>query len=207
VQRVYPGLVDAVSLIGGVQIQGRASIGGNVCNASPAADSIPALITHHAVCLVEGCDGKREIPIEAFCSAPGKNHLQAGEFLCAIRVPPPPPGFGASYLRFIPRSEMDIAVVGAGASLVLDTSGSHILQACLALAAVAPTPLLVAEVGRFLEGKQTDEEVLLEAARIAQAAVTPIDDMRGTAGQRKQLALVLSRRALTRALQRASRAL
>jgi len=117
VLKKYPGLVDAVQLIGGVQIQFRASLGGNLCNASPAADSIPALIVHKAVCVIAGNKGECEIPVEQFCTAPGKNALQHGEFLLAIKVPVVEEYFGAHYLRFIPRNEMDIAVVGAGASV------------------------------------------------------------------------------------------
>ena len=142
IRQTYPGLIDAVSLIGGVQIQGRASLGGNLGNASPAADSIPALIVHHAVCEVEGPAGRRDIPAEAFCVGPGKNALQPGEMLVAVRVPPPPPRFGAAYLRFIPRNEMDIAVVGVGAAVVLNETGDTITAARVALGAVAPTPLL-----------------------------------------------------------------
>ena len=129
VARLYPGLLDAISLIGGTQIQGRASVGGNLCNASPAADSIPALIVHRAICLVSGPGGGREIPVEDFCIAPGRTVLATGEFLEALRLPPPPSGFGASYLRFIPRNEMDIAVAGAGVSVVLDEARATFVSA------------------------------------------------------------------------------
>jgi carbon-monoxide dehydrogenase medium subunit len=200
---LYPGLIDAASLIGGIQIQGRASLGGNLCNASPAADSIPALIVHHAVCRIAGPAGIRELPVESFCTAPGQNALQSGEFLLSLKIPPPPPRFGARYLRFIPRNEMDIAVVGAGASLTLSEDGSRVEAACLTLGAVAPTPLLVAEAGDWLAGRAPSAENLLAAAQMAQAAARPISDMRGTADQRRHLSLVLARRALEGALQRA----
>lgn len=200
---VYPGLVDAISLIGGMQIQGRASVGGNLCNGSPAADSIPALIVHQAVCIVAGPQGNREIAVEQFCIAPGQTVLQPGEFLVAIRVPPVKPNFGACYLRFIPRNEMDIAVVGAGASVILDGKHKHFVSARIALGAVAPTPLFVPEAGAFLAGKPVTAENIFEATRIAQSAAQPISDMRGTADQRRHLLKVLVRRALNEAVRRA----
>lgn len=203
VREKYPGLVDAIQLIGGIQIQYRASLGGNLCNASPAADSIPALIVHRAVCVVAGPNGTRSIPVEQFCMAPGKNVLQAGEFLLAVSIPQYGSNFGAHYLRFIPRNEMDIAVVGAGASVTLDESKQKFLSARIALGAVAPTPLFVAEAGMFLEGKEINEENIQEAARIAQAAARPISDLRGTAEHRKHLCAVLTQRALEKAIERA----
>ena len=201
----YPGLVDAISLIGGVQIQYRASVGGNLCNASPAADSIPALIVHKADCVIVGSNGTHEIPVEQFCIAPGKNVLQIGEFLLAIKVPVAKENFGAHYLRFIPRNEMDIAVVGAGASVTLDKAKQKILSARIALAAVSPTPLFVEEAGMFLAGREITEENMREAARIAQAAARPISDLRGTVEYRKHLCSVLTRRALEKAVERARR--
>jgi len=199
----YPGLVDAIQLIGGVQIQYRASVGGNLCNASPAADSIPALIVHEAVCLIANQDGRREIPVEHFCTAPGKNAMESGEFLVAVKVPPSPANFGSHYLRFIPRNEMDIAVVGAGAAVTLDDTKRNVLSARIALGAVAPTPLFVEEAGAFLAGKEITPENLHEAAVIAQAAARPISDLRGTAEHRKHLCAVLTRRALEKAIERA----
>ena len=203
VSEIYPGLVDAVHLIGGVQIQYRASLGGNLCNASPAADSIPALIVHEANCVIASSDGTRYVPVENFCVAPGKNALEPGELLVAVSIPPPTENFGAHYLRFIPRNEMDIAVVGAGASVTLDAARQKILSARIALGAVAPTPLFVEEVGTFLTGKEINEDNIREAARIAQAAARPISDLRGTAEHRKHLCAVLTRRALEKAIERA----
>ena len=150
ISRTYPGLVDAAFLIGGTQIQNRASLGGNLCNASPAADSIPALIAHRAVCVIAGPKGERELPVEQFCVAPGRNALQPGELLVSFRIPPPPPRFGANYLRFIPRNEMDIAVVGCGASLSLESDLKTVASARVSLGAVAPTPLLVEEAAAVL---------------------------------------------------------
>ena len=201
----YPGLVDAIHLIGGVQIQYRASVGGNLCNASPAADSIPALIVHEAKCLVANNSRTYEIPVEQFCLAPGKNILQHGELLVAVIVPPPKENFGAHYLRFIPRNEMDIAVVGAAASVTVDEAKRTIRSARIALGAVAPTPLFIEEAGTFLVGKEITRENIAEAAKIAQTAARPISDLRGTAEFRKHLCDVLTRRALEKAIERAGR--
>lgn len=203
VQAHYPGLVDAVSLIGGIQIQGRASIGGNLANASPAADSIPALIVHHALCEIAGPDGVRQVPAESFCTGPGQTVLQPGEFVVRLHLPAPAAGFGGFYLRFIPRNEMDIAVVGVGAGVVLSSDGSRFESARVALGAVAPTPLLVQEIGDLLTGEMVSDSVIEEAGRLAAAAVRPINDIRGTIRQRTHLAGVLTRRALTGAVERA----
>jgi xanthine dehydrogenase FAD-binding subunit len=203
VAAAYPGLIDSASLIGGVQIQGRASFGGNLCNASPAADSIPALIVHRAVCNIAGPNGRRTLPVEEFCIAPGRNALQRGEFLVSLSIPAPQPGFGAAYLRFIPRNEMDIAVVGAGASVQLDESRSRIVTAHVALGAVAPKPLYVPAAGEALAGQPANAESLAKAAQIALEAAQPITDMRGTAEYRKHMAGVMARRALEKAIERA----
>jgi CO/xanthine dehydrogenase FAD-binding subunit len=198
----YPGLIDSATLIGGVQIQGRASIGGNLCNASPAADSIPSLIAHAAICNIAGPNGRRTLPVEEFCVGPGRNALQPGEFLVSLSIPAPKLGFGAAYLRFIPRNEMDIAVVGAGAAVQLDASGTKFESARIALGAVAPTPLYVAEAGAALAGQPVNAESIARAAQIAQAAARPITDMRGTAEYRKHMAGVLTRRVLEKAIER-----
>ncbi|MBK8138029.1 MAG: xanthine dehydrogenase family protein subunit M [Chloroflexi bacterium] len=203
----YPGLVDAVRLIGGTQIQGRATLGGNLANASPAADSIPALIVHEAVCVIMGPNGLRSVPVESFCRAPGQTVLQKGELLVQLRLKPPVKGFGAHYLRFIPRNEMDIAVVGAGAAVVLSEDGTHFRSARVAVAAVAPIPLFVREAGERLAGQAVSDQAIEEAAQIAGRAATPISDIRGTAEQRKHLTVVLTRRALHAACERARRSL
>jgi carbon-monoxide dehydrogenase medium subunit len=199
----YPGLIDAASLIGGVQIQGRASLGGNLCNASPAADSIPALIAHEAVCVIAGTAGTSEVSVETFCIAPGQTVLRRGEMLVAVRLPPPVARFGAAYLRFIPRNEMDIAVVGVGASVVLDESRTACVSARISLGAVAPRPLYVAEAGQALAGRPISADAIAEAAHIAQSATQCITDVRGTAAQRIHLSAVLTRRALEKAIERA----
>ena len=203
VNKHYPGLVDGIHLIGGVQIQSRASVGGNLCNASPAADSIPTLIVHDAVCHITGPNGARTFPVEEFCTAPGQNALQSGELLASISVPTPKENFGAGYLRFIPRNEMDIAEVGAGASVILDDDKKKFVSARIALGAVAPTPLLASDAGAFLAGKSLTRENVKEAARMAQAIAKPITDLRGTAEHRKHLVAVLVERALNKAIERA----
>ncbi len=203
VRELYPGLVDAVHLIGGVQIQNRASVGGNLCNASPAADAIPALIVHEAVTHVMGPNGSHTLPVDKFCVAPGKNAMQAREFLVSVSVPPPKERYGAGYLRFIPRNEMDIAVVGAGASVVLDADRKRFVSARIALGAVAPTPLLASEAGAFLAETEVTRKNVKEAARRAQSIAKPITDLRGTAEHRKHLVAVLVERALNRAIERA----
>ncbi len=199
----YPGLIDSASLIGGVQIQGRASMGGNLCNASPAADSIPALIAYDAVCQIAGPNGRREMPVAEFCIAPGRNALQKGEFLVALQIPAPKSGFGAAYQRFIPRNEMDIAVVGVGAAVQLDESRSKFVSARISLGAVAPTPLFVAAAGDALAGQPVNADSIAKAVQIAQEAAKPISDMRGTAEYRKHIAGILTRRTLEIAIERA----
>jgi carbon-monoxide dehydrogenase medium subunit len=203
IAKAYPGLIDSAFLIGGIQIQGRASLGGNLCNASPAADSIPALIALEATCDIAGPSGTRSVPVEQFCTSPGKTILQRGEFLVRLRFPAPKMHSGAAYLRFIPRNEMDIAVVGAGVSVVLDAMKSKCTAARIALAAVAPTPLLVADAGAALVGSSLDDAAIARAASLAQAAASPINDMRGDADYRRHLVGVLVKRALAIAIDRA----
>ncbi len=202
VREHYPGLVDAASLIGGTAIQGRASVGGNLCNSGPAADSIPILIAYRATARIAGPDGVREVPVENFCTGPGRNVLEPGELLVSLHLPSPLPNSGGRYLRFIPRNEMDIAVVGVGAVLTLSESGETITSARVALGAVGPTPLFVTEVGDSLAGKAPSAEAFAAAAALAQTAARPITDMRGTAEHRKHLVGVLTRRALQGALER-----
>jgi CO/xanthine dehydrogenase FAD-binding subunit len=203
---IYPGLAAAVGLIGGVQIQGRATLGGNLCNASPAADGIPALIVHQALCNIYGPAGARQVAAQDFCLAPGQTVLGPAEFLVSINLPPVPRHFGAHYLRFIPRNEMDIAVAGAAACVVLDPNGSFFVTVRLALSAVAPLPLFVPEVGVHLAGKPVSAQTIQQAASLAREAARPIDDMRGTAAQRKHLSAVLARRVLETAVAQARKA-
>ncbi|HKW99553.1 MAG TPA: xanthine dehydrogenase family protein subunit M [Bryobacteraceae bacterium] len=201
VAAAYPALAEVASLIGGTQIQGRASIGGNLCNAAPSADSVPLLIAMRATCRIAGPGGTREIAVEDFCTGPGRNVLGQGELLVSLHLPAPPPQSGARYLRFIPRNEMDIAVAGAGVEVVLEDG--RFRSARIALAAVAPTPLFVREAGDALAGNPVSDATLASAAEIARASASPITDMRGTADYRRHLCGVLTRRALESAIQRA----
>ena len=203
VQRLYPGLVDSASLIGGIQIQGRATVGGNLCNSAPSGDTIPSLLILDATCEVVGPKGSRTIPIEEFCSGPGQNVLQPGEVLVSVKLPAPKANSGAHFLRFIPRNEMDIAIASVGAYVLLDDSKQRIVSARIALGAVAPTPVMARDAMDFLAGKEATEAVLEEAGEAAIPAASPIDDMRGTVKQRKHLVGVLTKRALQKAISRA----
>ena len=201
IQRIYPGLIDSASLIGGIQIQGRASVGGNLCNAAPSADAIPILIAYGVTCQIAGPTGRRSVAAEDFCTAPGQNVLEAGEMLVSLHFPPPEKNSGAHYLRFIPRNEMDIAVAGVGVNIVLDNDTFK--SARVALASVAPTPLFVHEAGESLTGRPVSEASINEAAQIAKSAAKPITDMRGTSEYRKHLCEILTRRGLQIAVARA----
>jgi len=201
VRQAYPGLVDAASLIGGTQIQGRASLGGNLCNAAPSGDSIPVMIALKGVAHIAGPDGTRDVPVEDFCTFVRETVLQRGEMLVSLHFPPPVANSGAHYLRFIPRNEMDIAVAGVGVSVVLDNG--NIKEARVALASVAPTPLFVAAAGEAIAGKPANEDTIRIASAIARDAAKPITDMRGTIEYRTHLCEVLTRRALNKAIERA----
>lgn len=199
----YAALTDACAIIGGIQIQSRASVGGNICNSGPAADSTPALIALGARCVIAGPRGPRDVPVEQFCTAPGRNVLGPGELLQEIRMPRPAANSGSHYRRFIPRNEMDIAVVGVGVALTLDRSGREIVDARIALGAVAPTPLLAVAAGERLAGRPASAESYRAAAQAAVEVVSPIDDMRGTADFRRHITGVLVERALEEAVARA----
>ena len=194
VARLWPGLVEAVRLIGSEQIQGRGTVGGNLCNASPAADTTCALIVNRAECVIAGPGGERVVPVETFCTGPGMTVMRTGELLVAIRVPRPAPRTADAYLRLIPRTEMDIAVVGAAVSVTLDAS-RICLAARVAIGAVAPTALPVPEAASALVGSRLDDAALARAGAAATAAARPIDDKRGTAAYRRRVAGVLTRRA------------
>lgn len=200
--KVWPGVTDAVKLIGSIQIKGRASVGGNVCNASPAADSVPALIAAGAIASVLGPAGRREVAVEDIAAGPGKNTLAKGEIVTSFVLPQRAPRSGDAYLRFTPRTEMDIAVVGVGINLSLDDKGvcSH---ARVGLGAVAERALLVPEAAAALVGTKLDEAALTKLAAVVSAACRPIDDKRGTKAFRTKVAGVLARRAALIALTRA----
>ena len=199
----YPGLIDSAALIGGIQIQGRASIGGNLCNAAPSGDSIPAVIALSGICNIAGPNGTRQLPAEDFCTAPGQNALQRGELLVSISFPAPQAHSGANYQRFIPRNEMDIAVAGVGSSVVLDPSGQTFVSARISLASVAPTPVFSRAAGESLAGQPVSDESIRQASELAMADAKPINDMRGTIRQRTHLIGVLTRRTLNIAVARA----
>ncbi|MAV34597.1 MAG: carbon monoxide dehydrogenase [Planctomycetaceae bacterium] len=203
VVNAYPALVDATRIIGGWQIQSRASVGGNLCNSSPAADGIPPLMVHQAVCHLAAADGRRSVPVNDFCTGPGTNTLSPGELLATITLPPSPPGSGSAFQRFIPRNEMDIAVASAASWIELNEAGDTIQAARVALGAVAPTPVLADEAGQFLVGKAPNEDNFAEAGVLARKVASPIDDMRGTVEFRVHLVGVLTQRTLALAYQRA----
>ena len=199
----YPGITDAATLIGSIQIQGRATLGGNLCNSAPSADAIPPIIVLGGVANITGPNGSRQVPVEDFCTGPGQNVLQPGDILVSINMPAPQAHSGANYLRFIPRNEMDIAVAGVGSSVVLDASGQNFVSGRIALASVAPTPVLAKDAGDSLAGKPVSEATIDEAAQKAMADAKPINDMRGTIKQRVHLVGVLTRRTLNHAVNRA----
>jgi len=202
--RAWPGVVEAANLIGSTQVQGRASLAGNLCNASPAADSVPAMIAARAVCVLVGPAGRREVPAEAIAVSPGKTSLSPGEFVLEIRLPARPPRSSDAYLRNIPRTEMDIAVVGAGVNVTLDETGVC-TDAHVALGAVAPTALLAPEAAAALIGSRLDDDALARLDEAARAACRPISDKRGTVEFRTKIAGVLARRAALIAYQRAGK--
>ncbi|MBI4220134.1 MAG: xanthine dehydrogenase family protein subunit M [Chloroflexi bacterium] len=206
VAKAYPGIIDGVSIIGGIQIQSRAGMGGNLCNASPSADTIPGMIVHRCQAVIAGPKGSRTIPVEEFCVAPGRSALQKGEFLLELRFPRSPAGFGAAYERFTPRNEMDIAIAGVASSLTLDSRSNKIKTARIALAAVGPTPILTRKASDFLTGQEATAANFAAAAALAREEAKPITDMRGTVEQRKHLIGVLTRRTLEKALERAKEA-
>ena len=199
---IWPGIVEAANLIGSTQIQGRATMGGNLCNGSPAADSVPALIAAGAKATIVGPKGRRDIPVEDVMLAPRKLSLTKGEIIASFLLPAKPARTGEAYLRFIPRTEMDIAVVGCGVCLTLDAKGKC-TAARVSLGAVAERPLLVAPAAAALVGSTVDDAALQKLAAAASAACRPIDDKRGTKEYRIKVAGVLARRAAQIALERA----
>ena len=198
----WPGVVEASQLIGSTQVRGRATVIGNLCNASPAADSVPALVAAAATARVSGPAGSRDVPVEDIPTAPGRTSLEPGEFVESIFLPARPARSGDAYLRFIPRTEMDIAVVGVGISLTLDAAGTC-TAARVALGAVGPRVIVADEAARALIGSKADAVALDRLAGAASAAATPISDKRGTAEFRTHVAGVLAARVAALALARA----
>ncbi len=201
VRERYPALIDCSTLIGGTGIQGRASLGGNLCNSSPSGDSLPVMYVLEATAEIAGPGGRRTVPVEDFCTGPGRNVLQAGELLVSLHFPPPAPNSGAAFLRFIPRNEMDIAVVNAATHLRFD--GDTVAWARVSIGATAPTPLLVPEAAAALVGRPLSDDTIAAAAAASKAAARPIDDMRGSIKQRKHLAAVYTQRTIAIAADRA----
>ena len=202
-EHAYPGIVEGVDLIGSMQIQGRCSIAGNLCNASPAADSVPPVIAARATAVVVGPNGRREVPVENIVTGPGQTSLQKGEFVVEFRIPKPLPRQSDAYLRFIPRTEMDIAVVGCAVNVVLDAGGTC-TEARVVLGAVAPTQVIVEEAAQALIGHKLDDDTLKRLDSAARAACRPISDKRGTIEYRIKVAGVLARRAAAIAFDRAA---
>src|ERR1700761_223522 len=200
-RKAWPGVLEAVNLIGSKQVQGRASAGGNLCNGSPAGDSVPAMVAAGAMVTVQGPNGRREIKVEDVPAGPGRTNLKPGEILVSFALPPRPAGSSDAYLRMIPRTEMDIAVVGLGVSLTL--KDGICTAARVGLGAVAPTALLVDAAGKALTGSRLDEAALEKAAEACRAACRPIDDKRGTIAYRVKTAGVLLKRTVAIAAQRA----
>ena len=198
----YAGLAESCGLIGAVQIQNRAAVAGNVCNAAPSADTVPCLIAHGCKAIVASKRGRREVTLEEFFVAPGQTVLRKGELLAELVLPAPPDNSASAYLRFIPRNEMDIAVVGVGCFLELDASTKVVRQARIALASVAPTPVRANAAERVLEGRSISEELVTEAGEAAVQAARPISDVRGSADYRSELVKVLTRRVLRKCVER-----
>ncbi len=191
----YAAVAQSACLIGGVQVQNRASLGGNICNAAPSADAVPALVCHQARAVVAGPNGRRELAVEALFKGPGKTSLEPGEILVAILLPPAQPRSAAKYLRFTPRREMDIAIAGAGTWLRLDADGA-IAEARIVLASVGPTPMRAPTAEQRLAGERPTRALLEEAGRLAAGDARPISDTRGSADYRRSLVAVLTARAL-----------
>ena len=200
--KVWPGVLEAINLIGSTQVQGRASAGGNICNGSPAGDSVPALVAAGAVATLQGPNGRREMKVEDVPAGPGRTKLEPGEILVSFTLPPRPKGSGDAYLRMIPRTEMDIAVVGVGVSLTI--KDGVCTAARVGLGAVAPTVLLVEAAAKALIGSKLDDAALNAAAAACSAACRPIDDKRGTIVYRTKVAGVLLKRTALIAAKRAN---
>lgn len=200
--RAWPGVIDGVKLIGSMQVKGRATVAGNLCNASPAADSVPPMVASGAIASIVGPNGTREAPVESIVIGPGKTSLAKGEIITSFFLPDPPPHSGGAYLRFTPRTEMDIAVVGVAVNLTLDASGVC-TAARMALGAVAERVILAEDAAKALVGSKVDEAALDRLAAVASAACRPINDKRGTKEFRIKVAGVLARRVASIALKRA----
>ena len=206
IMNLRPELKDSASIIGGTQIQGRASFGGNICNAAPSADSVPLLISLGATCNVQSVNGERTIALEDLFSGPGQTVLEPNELLISITIPKKSDLSGANYIRFIPRNEMDIAVVGTGVSVTLSSNKKNFESVRVSLASVGPTPIFVDGIDKEVSGQEINDESIRVVSNMAKNASKPISDMRGTAEFRQHLCEVLTRRALITAVERAKEA-
>ena len=199
IRQHYPALAAAAASFAGVQVRNLATVGGNICNASPSGDTLPALLVYGAECRLSGPDGHRQVPLAQLFTGPGQTVLAHDEVLTELTLPPPPPNTGSLYIKHSPRGAMDIATVGVASAVTVDSRSGVCTDARVALGAVAPTPLLAHAAEELLRGKQLDEEALQAAAELAMSSATPIDDVRGTADYRRQMVGVLTRRTLERA--------
>ena len=206
IMNLRPELKDSASIIGGTQIQGRASFGGNICNAAPSADSVPLLISLGATCNVQSVNGERTIALEDLFSGPGQTILEPNELLISITIPKKSDLSGANYIRFIPRNEMDIAVVGTGVSVTLSSNKKNFESVRVSLASVGPTPIFVEGIDKEVSGQEINDESIRVVSNMSKNASKPITDMRGTAEFRQHLCEVLTRRALITAIERAKEA-
>ena len=197
---LWPGVLEAFRLIGSEQIQGRASLGGNLCNGSPAGDSVPALIAAGCVAVIAGPDGRKELPIEEFHTGPGRTILKNGEMLVSLKFPKREKNSADAYLRMTPRTEMDIAVVGCGVNITLEND--ICTSARVSLGAVAPTPLLIKEASEIMTGTNLNDEVLEKVSKLCMNSCNPIDDKRGTIEYRTKVAGVLFKRTTLIAIDR-----
>jgi carbon-monoxide dehydrogenase medium subunit len=203
IRQHYPALTQAATTFAGVQIRNLATVGGNVCNASPAGDTLPALVAYGAECRLIGPQGERLIPLDSFLLGPGRTALQPGELLAELRLPPQLPTSGALYIKHSPRSAMDIAAVGVAAVVALEKEDGVCLDVSIALGAVAPTVIRASAAEALLRGQRPDAELLQRAARAAMEGARPIDDIRGTAQHRRAIVTSLARRTLHYAVQMA----
>ena len=200
IRRRYPALAAAAASFAGVQVRNLATVGGNVCNASPAGDTIPALLAFDAQCRISGPDGERTVPLEQFFTGPGRTVLTRGELLVELRLPPPLPDTGSLYIKHSPRGAMDIATVGAASAVTLQDGGSVCREVRIALGAVGPTPVRAYAAEDLLRRQEITPELIARAAQEAESRVSPIDDIRGTAVHRKTMVRVLTQRTLEQAV-------
>jgi carbon-monoxide dehydrogenase medium subunit len=203
IQQHYPALSQAATTFAGVQIRNLATIGGNVCNASPAGDTLPALIAYGAECRLMGPGGERLMPVEGFLQGPGRTALRPAELLVELRLPPQPPHTGALYIKHSPRSSMDIAAVGVASVVTLEGSDGVCREVRIGLGAVAPTPIRATSAEALLRGQHPDVALLQRAARAAMEDARPIDDIRSTARHRRAIVEALTGRTLRAAVQMA----